>query len=186
MTTYLVISDTHDNLTNVRLLKKHLGTTLKSVKYIIHLGDITSPFTLRELINLERELIVITGNNDGDKILLKNIYDGIEDPPLEVNLCSLKALLLHGFKDANLTLRIVNSIARGGYYDIVLFGHTHKHYLDVISGTLVMNPGTLSGYLSPQPTYGILDFNEGKAYVISLTDGRHLLSTSIPKIRNRH
>ncbi len=183
MTTYLVIADTHDNLANVRLLKKYLGTTLRNVKYVIHLGDITSPFTLRELINLERELIVITGNNDGDKILLKSVYDGVEDPPLEVNLCGLNALLLHGFKDANLTLRIVNSIAKSGYYDIVLFGHTHKYYLDVASNTLVMNPGTLSGYLSPQPTYGLLDFNEGKAYIISLIDGKYLLSTSIPKVK---
>ena len=30
--------------------------------------------------------------------------------------------------------------------DIVLFGHTHRAYLDEIDGMTIMNPGSVSGY----------------------------------------
>ncbi len=180
MSTYLIISDTHDNLSNLEVLKKHVNTYLRNVDTIIHLGDITSPFTLKELLNLGIELVVILGNNDGDKLLLKEVYGKISEPPLEIRLCGLDTLLIHGFKSASITHKIVNALARGGDYDIILFGHTHRYYLDVVGSTLVMNPGALSGYLTQQPTYGVVDFKEGKAYIASLINGRHLLSTSLP------
>jgi len=174
-----VISDTHDNLANVRVFKDAVkgGSAV-----VIHLGDYVSPFTLRELLSISVELIGIFGNNDGDKSLMKAIHPALDDQPLEVDLNGYRVLALHGFKGVEMTVRIVNAIASQGMYDVVLYGHTHKYDLRYVGKTLVVNPGALSGYLCERPTYGVIDFEEGVALIMSLVEGRAIASI---KLRSR-
>ncbi len=173
MSEYLILSDTHDNLDSIRKLVELLGegrvlTRANEVK-LIHLGDFVSPFTLRMLLEHFHLVAAVFGNNDGDKVLLRELAPQIFDQPQEIKLSDFRVLLLHGFKSPKMTLETVNSLAAAGSYDIVLYGHTHTHDVRVVgNGVLVFNPGTLSGYLSNTQTFGLLDLEMRKARVLDL------------------
>ncbi len=177
---YLILSDTHDNLESLRKIKR-LVVNL-DITSIIHLGDYTSPFTLAELLDISSvEFVGILGNNDGDKSKLKELGGGkINEQPLELRIGDYSAIAFHGFKDVKLTKRIIYAIVKSGYYNIVLYGHTHEHDLRLSSNVLVMNPGTLAGYLSNYKSYGIIDLRLGIAEVRELETGKLLAKVSLP------
>lgn len=175
------ISDTHDML---GAIDSFLRVVLSDPEagYLIHLGDVVSPFSLRYIVDaLPRgfRLKVVLGNNDGDKILLRSISDGVVEQPEEVEICGLRALLLHGFKSPELTERIVDGIACGGDYDMVLYGHTHRFRLDSRCSRYVINPGTLSGYLSSRSTYATIDCARFTASIVELETGRELAARTL-------
>jgi len=160
---YIVISDTHDSLDSLSKLRE-----CYSKEYVLmHLGDIVSPFTLKYLISNFNVGIVLLGNNDGDKLLLKQIYD-VKEQPYELVLNGIKLLLLHGFSSKDFTRKIVRALAMSNYFDIILFGHTHEAEIEYVGNTLILNPGALSGYLSERRTYGVIDFKEAKAMILDL------------------
>ncbi|MCD6428607.1 MAG: metallophosphoesterase [Desulfurococcales archaeon] len=183
MGTYLVISDTHDDLESIKKIKEVV--TKLSISNIIHLGDYTSPFTLMEVLDISGvEFTGILGNNDGDRVKLKELGGSrISEQPLELKVGSYNAIAIHGFKDINLTRRIVHALARSGYYNIVLYGHTHEYDLRVSNNVLIMNPGTLAGYLSSYKSYGIIDLNLGVAEVRELETGSLLAKVTLPKYK---
>ncbi len=152
----LIISDTHDNLSNVDLLIKHVIPEEKP-GVIVHLGDFTSPFTLLKLKEPELPIVGVLGNSDGDISMLREIERNIAPQPAEANLGGLPAFLMHGFKDAAFTEKIATAIALSGYYSLVLFGHTHRYKVERRGTALLVNPGTLSGYLAEEATYAVLD-----------------------------
>jgi putative phosphoesterase len=177
----LVVSDTHDNLVN-------LGKFLKVVKALgepiplIHLGDVISPFTLRTLVEgLPRgsRVTVVLGNNDGDPLLLRTIVEDVAEQPIEVDICGLKAIALHGFKSPTLTERVVHGLACGGYYDVVLYGHTHRPVLTVVHSRYVLNPGALSGYLTDRATYAVVDCSKRTIEIRDLDSGEVLQALSL-------
>lgn len=166
---FLIISDTHDNLVAIDDLIKCLKAKGYIYDSVVHLGDIISPFTLRKLINeLGAPITAIFGNNDGDKPLLKNILPGIADPPVTVELGGRRALLVHGFKSPEMTEFFVNSLASRGVYDIILYGHTHLAKVFRRNNTLVLNPGTVSGYVSGRRTFAILDTERLGAEIVDI------------------
>ena len=44
--------------------------------------------------------------------------------------------------------------------DAVLFGHTHKPFVDIRNGVVMLNPGSIGA--SRRPTFGSLTFEDGK------------------------
>ena len=169
MARFLIISDTHDNLMAIDDLIRCLQARGYTYDSVVHLGDIISPFTLRKLINeLKTPMIAIFGNNDGDKSLLRSILPDIADPPVSIELGGRRALLLHGFKSPEMTELFVESIANSGAFDIILYGHTHIARILRISGTLVVNPGTVSGYVSGKRTFAILDIEKMNAEIVDI------------------
>jgi len=176
-----VISDTHDRLDTLEKFLKIVGAFLEP-GYLIHLGDIVSPFTLRYIVsNLPEnlKLKVVLGNNDADKVLISKIAEDVEDQPTEVEFCGMKALLLHGFKSPELTEKIVDSIACSNYYSVVMYGHTHKYRLNKKCSSYVLNPGALSGYLAQEATYGVVDCESLTASIVDLETNRVVLSSPI-------
>lgn len=176
-----VISDTHDKLGSVKKFLSVLSLATKP-SYLIHLGDIVSPFTLRlltEELPQNFGLKVVLGNNDGDKVLLSSVAKEVTDQPEEVELCGMKVMLLHGFKSPELTERIVSGIACSGHYDIVMYGHTHRFKLGEYCASYLLNPGTLSGYLSNEATYALLDCEGLRASVVDLETGRKIITIPI-------
>ncbi len=157
----IVISDTHDNLA---MIDRSSSLIFKlDPEMIIHLGDYVSPFTLRKILDLGIKFLGVFGNNDGDKLLLKFTLGGrgeLHEPPYELSIDGLKFLLIHGFGSRELTNKLVNSIASGGEYDLLLYGHTHIPRLEKVGNTVILNPGTLSGYLSELPTLAYIDTRE--------------------------
>ncbi len=175
-----VVSDTHDRLDTLRRFLDILRSAIGPV-YLVHLGDVVSPFTLRYIVeSLPKSvtLKVVLGNNDGDKVLLSRIAE-VADQPEELELCGMRAIAFHGFKSPELTERVVSGIACGGRYDVVMYGHTHRFRLEKLCSSYLLNPGTLSGYLAERATFALVDCETLRASIIDLDTGMEVLSSRI-------
>lgn len=179
----LVISDTHDNLQALEALISN--KVMKQVDVIIHLGDIVSPFSLKMLLDTNKQLFGVFGNNDGDIDKLKEMCPKLTSQPLIKKLKDWTMILFHGFKEIETTRTVIYSIAVKTTDSIILYGHTHQPDLKVINNNLVMNPGTLSGYLAERKTFGILEIRDNGALVakvIDLDTGSEMLSAEVSKL----
>lgn len=166
-----VISDTHDNLPMVEEAISVFKN--RRIREVVHLGDWCSPFTLAKLATSGLKVTGIFGNNDGDHSALQRIALSsgmkLHSPPFEMDIDGKKALLVHGYKDTEFTKKIVDSIALGGKYDMVLYGHTHKTDSRMVKDCLVFNPGECLGYLNGTSTVGVLDTSDMHTTIIQLT-----------------
>lgn len=127
----LIVSDTHGR-------HGDLDTVLErehDIDMLLHLGDVENGEEYIEAVT-KCPVYIIAGNNDYFSHL-----------PTEREICigKYKVFMTHGhgyYVSMNTkSLRRV-AITRG--VDIVLFGHTHRPYLDVEGDLKVMNPGSLS------------------------------------------
>ncbi len=166
-----VISDTHDNLVN---LDKIINEMKKyNIDTLIHLGDFVSPITLKKLGEEMKgiKIYAVFGNNDGDKLFLKRIADDykitLEEQPMILKIDEHKLFIFHGFNSYEKTVEIAKSVAKSKVYSAVLFGHTHKPYLDFINGILILNPGDASGLLN-SPSFAIVKIPSFSANIINL------------------
>jgi putative phosphoesterase len=142
----LVLSDTHGNLA----LAFQACTLAEPVDTIIHLGDgAEDAELLRHALGIA--VINVAGNCD----------PGSNAPRELLWKCMGKRLLLvhgdaFGVKDGlgRLEQRAIEAKA-----DAVLFGHSHRAYVETRSGVLFVNPGTLMR-TSPHHTFAVLEISE--------------------------
>ncbi len=120
-----IISDTHDNMANIR---KVIGWLNKEkISLVFHCGDITRPETLNEARKLFKgEIKAVRGNGD---IALENLPETEE---LEINN---KIIAFTHFKEPAIEL------CKSGKYNLVFYGHTHKPWMEEINGCRLANPG---------------------------------------------
>lgn len=178
-----VVSDTHDRLDKVMKFVDILKSESRT-GYVIHLGDVVSPFTLRALVeNMPStfKFKLILGNNDGDVLLLSKVFAELSEQPEEAELCGLRVLMLHGFKNRELTEKIVEGLACGGSYDIILYGHTHMYRLNKVCSSYIVNPGSLAGYLASTSTYARIDCRDLTLSIVDLETGNLLAAAQIEK-----
>ncbi len=164
-----VISDTHDHMNNISKAVSRMNE--RNVDALIHLGDYISPFTFRVFDslkeNIKERFLGVYGNNDGDRVFLKENLGQI---------CDLVGVELISTMDGKhiigrhiLGEEIVEAIVKSGKFDIVLFGHTHsvlnKKY---DNGVLVVNPGEACGYLSGKATFAIVDTDKMSAEIVEI------------------
>ncbi len=145
-----VISDTHDRLDG---LQKAIAIFKdKQIEVMVHCGDWVSPFTYQyfndecQRIGLKVPVYSVIGNNPGD---LKRVIEenSTRNNPIlfakrEVNELELdrrKGVIYHGTDKV-----ILNSLINSGQYDVVFTGHTHRVRNEVVSKTLVLNPGSVN------------------------------------------
>ena len=151
-----VISDTHDNLEMIERAVDLFNS--EGVELVIHAGDFVSPFTEKPFRALNAKFVGIFGNNDGDKLLLREKYRGIgelSEEPLVLEMNARKIVVTHKPK-------IVEALVASRIYDVVIFGHTHKAEVrkekeEKGKEVLVLNPGECCGYLTGRKTVAILD-----------------------------
>lgn len=143
-----VISDTHDHLENIDRAIALLGE--QRIDLLCHLGDWVAPYAVDEVVREARKLPVpvkgVFGNNDGEIFLIvsKNPHEwGVDfgHHTLAFEAGGKRIVLYHGTDP-----RITEALARSGEYDAVFVGHTHLPRNEVVGRTLVLNPGTLSGF----------------------------------------
>ena len=156
-----ILSDSHDNLS---YLYKAVETfNGKKVNLVLHAGDFVSPFTSKPFNNLKCKFVGVFGNNDGDKLLLKDrfksigeIYDDVYEDVIDDN----RIILIHKEK-------LVEKLAKSGEYDIIIYGHTHK--ADLREGKpLIINPGECGGWITQEATVAILDTEKLQAKILKL------------------
>lgn len=146
----LVLSDTHGNLTNARIVLKKLED---KIQMVFHLGDLVKD---AERLMAEFPALpfnIVSGNNDRGENA--NFYE-------LVSLMGCRLLLTHGHRhQVHWNYDTINYWAEEKEADIVIFGHSHSTVNDAKGRIMLFNPGSIS---QPRdgayPTFGILDIQE--------------------------
>lgn len=153
-----IISDTHDNLEN---LKKALGKIKKErVNIILHCGDVASKETLNFLFqNFKGRVYLVLGNMDKDYGLDKENLEGFSQLEFssdikEIEIENKKIAFCH-------RPEIAQNLAKSQKYDYVFYGHTHKPWMENIGQTKLINPGNVAG-LFYRPSFAVCDLKTGK------------------------
>jgi putative phosphoesterase len=136
-----LISDTHDNIQNIRRAVRKLND--KRVDLVIHAGDIVSPNAVESLADVK--LVGVLGNNDKDVAGLTSAFNKIngklEGEIYETVYDGMKFAIYHGTSIAKR-----EQLIKSGKYDIFIYGHTHRKDNRFVGNTRVINPGTAKGW----------------------------------------
>lgn len=156
-----LISDTHENMTAIARAVALFNK--EGVERVLHAGDIISPITSKEFVKLKMPLTAVFGNNDGDKLFLKEKFKGIgelHDRKWEGELGGKKILLIHAPD-------MLDALERSGVYDVIVYGHTHESVVRK-GKTLVVNPGECCGWITGRCTVAIIDTDRMTAEICDL------------------
>ncbi len=155
-----IISDTHDNLDNLSNAVSRLNS--EGVEHVFHAGDFTSPFTSRVIKNLKAGFTGIFGNNDGDKLLLREMFNGnIFNQPYQTTIGGKRLVMVH-------EPYCLDALRDSGHFDIIIYGHTHEPVVKEEKGVLIVNPGELSGWLYKKPSFVVLELDTMRFEIIYL------------------
>lgn len=146
-----VVSDTHNNLPNVRRIVEIFNQS--GVQRVVHTGDITRASTLEALSGLRVPLMGVFGNNDVERDSLLGAAQrlGIQlvDPPLRLELHGRRISVVHDPLDINEALTRESRL--------LLHGHNHRHIHEHRNGCLVFNPGECAGIMAGMNAVGVVD-----------------------------
>ncbi|HXX58763.1 MAG TPA: metallophosphoesterase [Thermodesulfovibrionales bacterium] len=155
-----IISDTHDDMSSVGKAVALLNA--EKVSHVIHAGDIISPFTFELFGELGCPLTAIFGNNDGDRILLKEKAGGrIHNQPHFMTFHERRVVVLH-------EPDLVHAFADSGRFDLVIYGHTHRPEIRRQGDTLIVNPGKVARLHKGESTLAIVDVEKMEAEIIRI------------------
>ncbi len=146
-----VVSDTHDNLPNVRRIVEIFRAA--RVERILHTGDITRADTLELFAGIGAPLTGVFGNNDVERSALQAAAQRhgfvLADPPLRLRWAEREIVVVHDPRDL--------PPGGPGREGVALHGHTHRPTLDRSGGGLVFNPGECAGMMQGYNVVGVLD-----------------------------
>lgn len=158
MTSLAILSDSHDQIANLRAAITYCNTS--NIDVLIHCGDLISPFMLKELALFRGPVHLIYGNNVGDQHLISSRCD--RDYP---NISHHGMLGKFTCDDRKIAMVHYPEQARGlaslSSYDIICCGHSHRYGIEYLGSTLLINPGQLLGE-DDQAGFVILDLNQWK------------------------
>ena len=160
-----ILSDVHDNWMNLEKVLQYLKN--EKIKTILCLGDLAAPSTLKMLMeNYNGKVHYVFGNNEGDLYLTTKI--GLNYKNLKFYGQELGELKIDGKKIAITHFpKTANALAKGGDYDLVFFGHSHRpdiktiKFLNPARSIILANPGNVAG-LFYKPSFAIYDTKTGK------------------------
>lgn len=149
----LIISDTHSRDLAGLTLPDALPDAYRPVQVMLHAGDIESSEEDYTAVCNEAGIsfYAAAGNND---------YATSLPPEQVLYFENTRLLLTHGHEyRVSLSLDELALEARARDCDIAVFGHTHRPFLDIVYGVLLLNPGSLSypRSLDRRPTCIVLD-----------------------------
>ncbi len=155
-----IISDTHDDMSAIRKAVDYLNS--ENVSHVIHAGDLVSPFTFEIFSELRCGLTAIFGNNDGDKILLKQKSGGdIHHQPLILTFDGKKVVVVH-------EPDLADALSDSGHFQIVVHGHTHRPDIRKKGDVLIINPGKVARLHKGDSTLALLDTEAMQARIVQI------------------
>jgi len=155
-----LLSDSHDDM--AAIAKAVALFNAEGVVQVLHAGDIVSPFTFEVFRGLQAPLGGVFGNNDGDRLLLRERSAGALRPqPHFVTLDGLRIVIVH-------EPPLVKSLARSGDFDCVVHGHTHVPDVRREGAALVVNPGKAAALDKGRATVAVLETETREARIIDL------------------
>ena len=127
----LVMSDSHGNWRNIEGVIKQVG----EIDMLIHCGDVENDEDfIRELVDCP--VHIVAGNCDyGNDLPMQDIFM-VGD--YKVMACQGHTYYVHG------TTMYLKEYARENGIDVVMFGHTHRPYIEIDEEVTVLNPGSIS------------------------------------------
>ncbi len=142
----LIVSDTHRKNNNYfEVLER-----LKPLDLVIHCGDVEgSEYALSQ--SADCPVMMVSGNNDFFSELPKE---------REISIERYKVWITHGHNFCvSMGVEMLKQEARARGVNVVMFGHTHKPYLEVEDDLITLNPGSLSYPRQDgrKPSYGIME-----------------------------
>lgn len=147
MKKYVILSDTHGNKEGVEKL-------LSSVKHdgVFFAGDGVEDFE-----NYYKDIYMVRGNCDFFSKLGTIIVKDI---------CNTKVIITHGhLYGAKSGMGGLISLAKEYGADVVIFGHTHMSYYEIIDGITFVNPGSFKKSIFSKSTYATIDFDDKSFYI---------------------
>ena len=156
-----IIADTHDNVANIRkavaLFRK------ENVEFVFHLGNITSPATVKLFKGLRVRFVA--GNEDKD---IANIARNVRDIGGQIG--NYYYLIEGGKTIAAIhgeNRKAVDKLAGSRRFDYVLHGNVHTKRLEKVGKrTTIVNPG--GHYPEDSQAIVFLDPEKGKIRFVSL------------------
>ena len=146
-----VVSDTHNNLANVRRIVALLNEA--HVACVVHTGDITQAKTLDVLAGLEMPLHGVFGNNDQERESLDAAIArhgfSFREPPLEVEWAGRRIVVVHDPLE-------LDGVLNDGHH-LALHGHTHLYRHERGQDQLIFNPGECAGHMKGRNAVGVVD-----------------------------
>lgn len=150
----LIVSDTHGKNGNL----KEVLRQEKPIDMLIHCGDSEgSEDYIREMS--ECPVHIVAGNNDF-----------FCDLPKEDEFCIGKyhVLVTHGhYYYISMGTEMLKEDAQARGFNLVMFGHTHRPYLEQNSAITILNPGSLSypRQEGRKPSYIVMEIDrQGEAH----------------------
>ena len=157
-----IVGDTHNNLKNISKICDIFN--LEDVDLVIHTGDITLPKSLKAFKKLNCEMLGVFGNNDIEEKndLLEASKDfkcNMHDEPFSFELSNKKISVVHHPELINDNLL--------EHSDFIFHGHTHRYRNEIVSETVIFNPGECAGFLKGKNQIGIVDIENPPPKVIN-------------------
>ncbi len=151
-----IVSDTYDSHENV--LKTVQLFNDRKVDYILHAGDIVSPFTARTFSqDKNAKFIAVFGNNEGEKLLVKSTIEEfggeIHEYAYIGEIAGRKIFMTH-------VPTTLDEVISSGKYDLVIYGHTHRQDIRKVGDTLVINPGEATDWITGNSSIVILETDD--------------------------
>lgn len=147
-----VVSDTHNNLKNVRRIVELFNEAC--VERVVHTGDITQAKVIEAFSALDAPLFGVYGNNDQGE--LPFLVPSVEahgfhfvQPPLTLSWAGREIVVVHSPEEL---IHVSED-----EFDVILHGHTHRETIDYQDDRLTFNPGESAGMMEGYNAIGILD-----------------------------
>lgn len=178
-----ILSDTHVPY-RLKQLPSAVFQALEGVDLILHAGDVDKPETLSPL----RELAPVRAVRGNPHI--QDLSSGGRSLPevVELRLAERLVVLTHGtlpglpglwFKVRDLGLRLTGGREKSRFNrrigrrvvrlhpgaDVIVFGHTHRAFVEWLGGTLLVNPGAVCPTLRERPTMARMTLGDGEPRV---------------------
>ena len=156
-----VMSDSHDNLPNIRRAVDLFAT--EGAECLIHAGDFVAPFAVREILKFPGQSYGCFGNNDGERAGIRKLWAQVYDPPHELVLGGRRILLMHDLLPPEQWPSSMRTP------EVVIYGHTHDMVVKKEpTGPLYLNPGEAGGWLRGHPSVAILETETLEVRVMEL------------------
>lgn len=166
---YAVISDSHDHFYNfeqaVKIIKE------REITDCFHLGDFCAPGFIRAMAaHKDLKWTCVWGNVDGARA--QAVLEQKNNPNFDIAPESFRELEIEGGKVFLVHFPILaNHAALTGNYKAVFYGDNHKAKVEKLdNGTLLANPGELSGMATGKPGFGVWDSEINEMELIYLKD----------------
>lgn len=156
------MADSHDNKLGVLAAARVFRD--RQIGLLLHAGDYIAPFTAGWLTDVGAPMIGVFGNNDGEKFGLRARFADLGDihrAPHPFEYEGKRFVMLHEPDE-------VDALADSGYYDVLVYGHTHEVDLREGGKTLVINPGETGGWTTGRSTVAVLDLSTMAVEIVDL------------------